>query len=285
MTDATIDIDLELLSNETRLRIVAELAGHRFRGSGADGLSFSELFDAVDGEDSGNFNYHLKRLLGTVVEKTEDRYRLTYGGLQVFGWLHASTYAPAAESGPIPVGDPCPRCGDPVRGVYEEGKLEFGCERHQLIASFVPPAWLSALEPDALVRNVTLTLHHDLELLAHGICPCCRGSVTPRLRTDHEHYRVQFHYPCSACGLDGQLLPALPVLRAPRVARFYADNGIEVRRTPPWRLYETFESVTVRDESAPAVAVDLAVADARARVTVDGTSDPVAFERVSDGPG
>lgn len=64
----------DLLSDETRVRIVTELREER------EGLRFSTLCDRVGAEDTGRFNYHLGRLQGRLVRKEGERYVLTDSG-------------------------------------------------------------------------------------------------------------------------------------------------------------------------------------------------------------
>jgi DNA-binding transcriptional ArsR family regulator len=68
----------DLLSDETRVRIVAELDSAR--RAGEDGLRFSTLRERVGARDSGRFNYHLKKLRGDLVQKDGERYILTPTG-------------------------------------------------------------------------------------------------------------------------------------------------------------------------------------------------------------
>jgi len=58
---AAVSDALELLSDETRLAVVLELAAADAVPDG-DPLSFSTLRDRVGVRDSGRFNYHLDRL-------------------------------------------------------------------------------------------------------------------------------------------------------------------------------------------------------------------------------
>ena len=73
----------ELLSDETRVGIVRELA------AGED-LRFSTLRERVGTADSGKFNYHLERLRGNLVRKTEEGYRLTRAGRKLVDVVEAS---------------------------------------------------------------------------------------------------------------------------------------------------------------------------------------------------
>jgi hypothetical protein len=61
----------ELLSDDTRVRIVSELF------AAPEGLRFSTLCDRVGVEDTGRFNYHLERLRGSLVAKDGEGYVLT----------------------------------------------------------------------------------------------------------------------------------------------------------------------------------------------------------------
>ena len=69
MTDdgATLAPDdaFELLGNETRVRILQTL------GTADEPVPFSELHDRVGLRDSGQFNYHLDRLVGHFLQKTD----------------------------------------------------------------------------------------------------------------------------------------------------------------------------------------------------------------------
>jgi DNA-binding transcriptional ArsR family regulator len=73
----------ELLSDETRLGIVRELAAVNADETTGNSRSFSELRTRVGTRDSGQFNYHLGRLRGSLVEKTAAGYELTELGLVV----------------------------------------------------------------------------------------------------------------------------------------------------------------------------------------------------------
>lgn len=85
----------ELLSDETRIRIITELYRQWQRTPDTPCLSFSALHDRVGGDDSGRFNYHLRRLRNGLVEKRDGGYALTALGIRL---------APLAADGAIPIG-------------------------------------------------------------------------------------------------------------------------------------------------------------------------------------
>ncbi|MCH7660071.1 MAG: helix-turn-helix transcriptional regulator [Euryarchaeota archaeon] len=66
-----------LLGNETRVAIIREL------GTADDPRSFSDLHAAVGVRDSGGFNYHLQKLVGSFVRRTDEGYELSGAGERI----------------------------------------------------------------------------------------------------------------------------------------------------------------------------------------------------------
>ena len=83
--EPTLASAFDLLSDETRLRIVRELAA-----ADPDPLAFSALCGRLGVRDTGRFNYHLGRLRGRLVEKREGGYVLTCEGSRLAGLLDGS---------------------------------------------------------------------------------------------------------------------------------------------------------------------------------------------------
>jgi DNA-binding transcriptional ArsR family regulator len=278
MSRSGIESALDLLSNETRFDILRALATQRFDETDATGMTFTELFEAIETDDSGNFNYHLKRLLDRLVTKEGEYYRLTHGGIQLFSSLQATTYAPGYEE-VIPLDQSCPLCQGALRATYREGYLDIGCEDHLLLETYVHPTWIGSLSTDEFLRRVSVILHHQIEEIVTGFCPLCHGALGCELRTDAEPYPVQYYYPCEQCGTELRLRPQQTVSCHVSVQAFYRERGIELRETPPWQLYETYGETTVRSEDPPRVEFDLDVGGETAVLTVDGRGNVVSFDR------
>jgi len=79
-SDETLSETLALLGDERRVAILRELAAAGAVPDSTVTISFSELLDRVGIRDSGQFNYHLGRLRGRFVDRTDDGYRLTSTG-------------------------------------------------------------------------------------------------------------------------------------------------------------------------------------------------------------
>lgn len=86
----------DLLSDETRLAIVRTLYRCGRDHPDEPGLSFSALGDRLEVDDSGRFNYHLRRLRGPLVEKRGDRYALTPLGYRLGAFVVAESSADRA---------------------------------------------------------------------------------------------------------------------------------------------------------------------------------------------
>jgi DNA-binding transcriptional ArsR family regulator len=64
-----------VLGNEIRLEILQRL------GEADEPLAYSELFERMDYDDSGNFSYHLDQLVGHFVGRSD-------GGIVSVGWVN-----------------------------------------------------------------------------------------------------------------------------------------------------------------------------------------------------
>lgn len=83
-----------VLGNETRLAIVLALE------ETDDPIAYSELKRQVGVYDSGRFNYHLEKLLGHFVERTEGGYRPRVVGTRAARAVTAGTFATRRSSAP-----------------------------------------------------------------------------------------------------------------------------------------------------------------------------------------
>ena len=91
----------ELLGEETRLRIIDALYTAN-RADSEEAVRFSQLREAVGVQDTGQFNYHLNRLLGTFVIRTDDGYVLSSAGEAVGRLLAAHSVEGSVSAVPSP---------------------------------------------------------------------------------------------------------------------------------------------------------------------------------------
>lgn len=185
----------KILGNETRVLILRTLWE-------ADGepVGFSALYRRTGVEDSGQFNYHLDRLVDHFVTTTSNGYELTTAGAHVVRSVVAGTATERPTIDPVTVNEECPVCGSTVRVRYEHGTLSItcaGCEGfwpdrdhpEGTLGTFsFPPAALRDRAPRDVLRAGALYLVEHGDMAMKGVCPTCAGRVerTLKLCSDHD---------------------------------------------------------------------------------------------------
>ena len=234
------DAAFAALADDTRIAILRTLGG-------TDGYeaTFSELREAVGMRDSGQFNYHLDKLRGQFLTKTDDGYRLTLAGVHVHGALLAGAYTKTGTLDPVSLDEPCPACGGVRTFRYDGEMARFECADCRVSSFFpVPPGVFAGYDTDEWPGVAERYFREYLRHADSGFCPVCDGRMDGRLadrlaqedpeKDLPEDYREfpTFRYACERCehGIAGDLGSGL-LLRPPVVA-FHHDNGVDVRDTP-----------------------------------------------------
>lgn len=224
------------------LRTLWEIEGYE--------ASFSELREAVGMRDSGQFNYHLDKLVGPFVARTDAGYELTEAGRQINGTIEAGVFTVEATIEPILLEAPCPICDGERTLVYEGETVLVECDSCPVSAQFgVPPSVLAGRNrkeiPDVAGRYLLTTLQH----LVNGFCIYCDGAIDRTVapidsyldedvedvpseiadRTD----RLPF-VTCTRCSVTATGGLSTILLTNPRVATWFADRGIDVRSDVVW---------------------------------------------------
>jgi len=209
MTDdgATLAPDdaFELLGNETRVRILQTL------GTADEPVPFSELHDRVGLRDSGQFNYHLNRLVGHFLQKTDAGYELRRAGERVVEAVlsGAVTDAPVLEL--TPVDHACPVCGAPVEAAFREERVELYCTQcpgnyvsedmdaptgddhdsdhdHGYLGYHpLPPAGVHGRTAGEVFRAAATWGHLELMAASAGVCPRCSATLDRSVAVCESH--------------------------------------------------------------------------------------------------
>ncbi|WP_218148971.1 DUF7351 domain-containing protein [Halogranum rubrum] len=226
------------LSDPIRVETIRVLASE-FRTSPDDPvLAFSTLRRRVGVDDPGQFLYHLKRLLGTFVEKTDAGYRLTEAGHAAVAAMVAGTYTRDVTLGPTPLDSDCPLCAADVVARYAEGVLSVTCRRdHPLFVWSLPPNAAADAELTELVDVARLHLSHVVELLLAGSCPSCWSAATTRIEgLGDETASLRFTATCDTCGARVVGPVGFAVLGHAAVDAFYHRHGTAPRDRWLWEL-------------------------------------------------
>jgi hypothetical protein len=286
----------ELVGNETRAETLRVLAAARGGGL-PPALSFSELRDRIDVDvGSSQFNYHLSRLVGTLVEDRsegsgqlvdafvtdESGYALSPTGTFLTRLLTA-TGTPEGVSldrGPLDTDTDCHYCGRTLRARYANRTFRVwcpGCD-HQYVYTLTPPG-LVAGDPDAdaLLDRADRYLRHKYTTFADGSCPLCANAAPPEVvapetvnwpRADRLAALVRRR--CDHCGNLNYALVGTELLTDPGVVAACHEAGVDVRNTRLWALPFAVTDRHTTVESAPwRATLALPADDATLAVTVD----------------
>lgn len=192
-----------VLGNETRMTILRTLIEAETK------LSFSELRDRVGTYDSGQFNYHLGKVEGHFVEKTDDGYELKAAGRRVVEAVLAGAITDDPVLEPTRIDEPCPHCDTPIRVAYRDERLRNLCpncpghygyttisdvpgldddvEYGHLGSVLLPPAGLQERSAAAVQQAANTWGTLELLAIASRVCPRCSGPLDESVQVCESH--------------------------------------------------------------------------------------------------
>jgi hypothetical protein len=297
MVDIGTDTDLGdvfgTVANDIRFEILLALWEARtenpaeVEGVDQEPVSFSQLKDRVGLRDSGQFNYHLDKLVPRFVRKDGEGYVLTRAGSQIIGTAVSGVYTETdAELDAAALGT-CsePDCDGTLLGEYDDGHLVVECDTcdlHTVVA--VPPILVETHDIEAnpdVVQQFTLT---EMQRLARGFCLLCDGPVgrrvTGQFETDTAGPRVGVTHVCQECGNVAHTTTVILVTDHPAVVSLLYDAGIDYRDIALWqRPRDIAFGETIESEDPLGVAVTMTVEDETLTVTLDGDLEVVELHR------
>ena len=241
-----------LLGNETRVAIL------RILGEAGAPLSFSELHDRVEMRDSGQFNYHLEKLVGHFVSKDDDGYTLRRTGRRVVEAVLSGAVTETPDVTRTPVDESCNRCGAPIEITWDSGSVRMYCtecagtygrargerpaepaERGYLGRLPLPPAGVRDRTPTEVLRAAWTWGNLEIYAMASDICPRCSATVetTTRVCDDHDAteglcptcesvYAVHANIACTNCIFEGGGAAAIALLADTALIAFVTDHGL-----------------------------------------------------------
>jgi len=190
----------DVLGDETRLQILEALAE-------ADGpLAYSELFDRIDYDDTSNFTYHLEKLVGHFVRKTEEGYAPRLAGRRVVEAIFSGvvTDAPVVERTDVDMS--CMYCGsqtemayyDEVAMIYcrecegrigKRGPVEQWPISDSDIVGYVsiPPAGVYDRTPTEILDAAGIWTLAGVQSIVRGVCPRCSATIDRSARVCENH--------------------------------------------------------------------------------------------------
>ncbi|MCD2201441.1 hypothetical protein LPA44_16355 [Halobacterium sp. KA-4] len=187
-------------------------------GNATEPVSFSELHDDVSVRDSGQFNYHLNKLVGHFVEQTEDGYRLRQAGRRVIEAILSGAVTKAPKFELTTIDEQCHYCGAQIAVRYSEERVQIYCTNCEgayasprptdepdvpgdygsLGAMLLPPAGVEGRTPEAAYRAAWTWGNLEILAMASGICPRCSADTEPTIDICEDHNSTEGI--CGSCG-------------------------------------------------------------------------------------
>jgi len=259
--ETTIPADeaFDLVGHGTRVRILQVLA----TTDRADRpVPFSDIREQLDDIDSSHFNYHLKKLVGHFLKRTENGYDFRRSGRRVSQAILSGRVTSDADSELIEVDQRCHHCGAPIKIMYHEDRIAIyctGCSGTYLNSNYqeqnddvpneygflglhdLPPAGMADRTP-----SEALTAAHEWSLpdvlsTVTDLCPRCAADIEEWIDVCETHdqsdrccavcgYRHQVIYSasCRNCTFDKRLPFGTTLLKNTELQSFLTSNGISV---------------------------------------------------------
>ena len=260
----------DVVGDETRLQILQTL------GEANGPLAFSDLFDRMEYEDSGNFSYHLDILDGHFVRKTGEGYALQRAGARIVEAIlsGAVTDSPVVER--TPVETPCFLCGGQMEVSYRQESVRVFCldcggtrgrssDTHgsanksadDIVGGVgLPPAGVHNREPSELLHTGEIWSVAHGQASARGVCPRCAAPVDRSVNVCENHdpdgghcgacdqrFGVTTTTSCTNCIFGGESIFTAYLLGNTDLMGFLIDHGIDPIQPNAFHLTEFDEEV------------------------------------------
>ncbi|KTG07640.1 hypothetical protein AUR64_02995 [Haloprofundus marisrubri] len=275
-----------VLGNETRLRIVDALYEETEATSPDAGVTYSELRDAANVDDKGNFNYHLGILSEQFVDKIDGDYRLAFAGFEVAKTIRVGAWTDHEPRGPVEVESASPLVdGAPLYASYRDSLLSVHAEDETPIFQMaVRPVGAATREMDELVETMAGLLENAVSQTRRGICPYCHCRPEQSASVvESGRWRYCFEAVCPECGPLFRVPVGAAIVRHPAVVSWYWNRGVDVRSERLWRLSVFGDDAVSDHETEPfGLRVTLGDDDDSLAVVLDETASVVSVSTPTD---
>lgn len=281
----SLEATFSLVANDIRLDILRTLWEIYTDDSAPEPepIPFSTLKERVGVRDSGQFHYHLDKLVPQFVSHHEEGYTLTYAGAQIVGAGVSGVYTDMEMTLDSRAIGECSNCDGTLGVRYEEGHVVVECDRCDATRIMAAPPMLVAAhdveENPELLGTFTLT---RLQQTSRGFCHLCSGPVegaVADLSLDSEadvSGGVKVVYRCTECGAPFYTAATTVVLDHPAVVLLLHDAGIDYRELPSWEISRVLDSEErVRDDDPVRVEVTLTVDDNKLTLVLNEDLDVI----------
>lgn len=299
--EATLAPDeaFSVLGNETRMELLQILA------EADDPLSFSELYDRGSATDSGNFTYHLDKLVGHFVEDTDEGYDLRRAGERIIEAVVSGAVTETPVIDPTQTEWPCSQCGGRTVVSYRQERVAVSCpdcpglygeastddpvpdeqlEQGYLGAASLPPAGIQGRNAEEVFRAALGWDFLERIAMSNDICPRCSAVVDRTLTVCENHdpsdglcerchnkYQAMFSATCPNCPFEMEGLVLTAVHGYPEVLNFVTAHGFNpvVPTKHQWQTMADAQEVEVLSTDPVEVRITYSLEGHTLSLTVD----------------
>lgn len=225
-----------LLGDETRVAILKTVWE-----SSESPVSFTAIRRRVGNPDSGQFNYHFRKLVGHFLAAGDDGYELTQAGREVVRAVLAGVITDRPRTEPERIGAHCVDCGGDLRVRYDEyGVVDCGDCGETVMWNEFPPAGLDGRTPAEIATTFDRWTQSRFRLAMDGICPNCASetsqTIDSRRQDGDGDGDVATTHRCTHCEYRARVPLFGHVVHHPAVVSFYYDRNVNVVELPYWEL-------------------------------------------------
>ncbi|MDY6765113.1 MAG: helix-turn-helix domain-containing protein [Halobacteria archaeon] len=254
------DKAFNVLGNETRIKILRTL------DEADEPVQFAELHKSVGSPDSGNFNYHLGKLEGHFIHKTNEGYVLHQTGRRIIEAVLSGAVTENPVLDPTRLDAPCPYCGSDIEISYLEERVLVRCTNcagsfpnrkttlgtlsvspHGMIGVYnLPSAGFQGRTPrEILDIAILFSLSETMDVI-NDFCPRCSGKVESSLDICEEHdtdneicercnsrFAIIARSRCTNCNHIKAGAIKYHIATDLDVRSFFADHGVDLI-SPKW---------------------------------------------------
>ena len=311
-----------ILANETRFAIVqtlwelydpddpANVVKFSDLYDGDNAVAFSELYERVGYDDTGNFSYHLEQLTDHFVRRTDTGYELTEAGFEIARAIVAGTVRERPRIDAAEIDATCPRCDAPVVVDYEDHHLSASCSRCPgiwqnstgedgvLFTLPFPPTGLSDRTPEEAFHATLAFNLNRIQSFITGICPDCSSDVVESIDVCETHepgdrggcsqcnrqHRIEVAEVCHQCKSVSRGPLTIAILAHPAVTAFYHDHGIE-HQFASWETFRRAQTVEeeILAEDPLCISLTIPCGDEELQLCLDDELDVVEVTRSTRG--
>lgn len=240
------------LGNSTRLSIMLALWEAYEPFAAENTVPFSALRNRVGIPQGAQFTYHLDKLVGHFVEKTDDGYELRRSGHELVRTVIAGAGLEEPSREPTEIDIDCAFCGAPTAVTYRDEWLYLVCTECEgafggqpdlpqgmLSGTEFDPAGLVERSPADQWRAGWLAGRSHIQLAIEGVCDACSGPMHASLDVcpDHDPEGVcdecgrrsasEAQFRCPVCKNHHRVSPRTAIVHHPTVVAFYHERGVD----------------------------------------------------------